>query len=241
MRNVEHHIGNRETQHVENRIEGLGAEIIDSVQRGRRREQAQVIGAFRQQAIDESGVDAIRREYGIGDALGRVLIVVEPGRAERQVEIGNDRIEMHIFGDGPGNVVRHRRSADAAFGADHGQDLADRLGVRGVEQDADRPDHVDGGERGDQIFTDAAADQVAIEQHVIVPSDDDDARAGIADVGEFVEARQDALAVRSSAAAWTIDAVSTVSQNACTDTRGAGAMNSSAPEVAPCSGLPDLS
>jgi hypothetical protein len=36
---------------------------------------------------------------------------------------------------------------------------------------------------------------------------------------------------RSSAEAWMIDAVSAVSQNACTDTRGAGAMNSSASAV----------
>ena len=33
---------------------------------------------------------------------------------------------------------------------------------------------------------------------------------------------------RSSPAAWMVEAVSAVSQNACTDTRGAGAMNSSA-------------
>ena len=50
-----------------------------------------MVGAFRQQAVEEGGVDAIRREHGVGDALRRVLVEVEPGGAEGEVEIGDDR------------------------------------------------------------------------------------------------------------------------------------------------------
>ena len=63
-------------------IEGVGADIIDPVERRRRRQQAEMVGAFRQQAVDEGGIDAIRREHGIRNTLRRVLVVVEPGRAE---------------------------------------------------------------------------------------------------------------------------------------------------------------
>ena len=146
-----------------------------------------MIGAFRQQAVDEGGIDAVRREYRVGDALGRVLIVIEPGGAERQVEVGDDGIELHVAGDRPGDIVGDRGGADAALGADHRQDLADRLGVRGVEQRADRAHHVDGGDRRDQVVADAAPDQLAIEQHVVVAADDDDPRAGVADIGQRVE------------------------------------------------------
>ena len=104
---------------VEDRVEGVGAEIVDPVERRRRRQQAQMIGAFRQQAVDEGGVDAVRREHRIGDALRRILVEVEAGGAERQIEIGDDRVELEVARDRPGDVVRDGRGADAALGADH--------------------------------------------------------------------------------------------------------------------------
>ena len=93
MRHVEHDAGNRAAQRIEDRIEGVGAEIVDPFERRRRRQQAQVIGAFGQQAVDEGRVDAVGREHGVGDALRRILIVVETGGAEGQIEIGHHRIE----------------------------------------------------------------------------------------------------------------------------------------------------
>ena len=46
VRHVEHDARHGGAQHVERRVERFGAEIIDLVERRRRREQAQVFGAF---------------------------------------------------------------------------------------------------------------------------------------------------------------------------------------------------
>ncbi len=136
-------------------------------------------------------VDAVGREHRVGDALRRILIVVETGGAEGEIEIGDDRIEREIARDRPADVVRDGGGADAAFGADHGDDAADRLGVGLREQPADRAHDVDGADRRDQIVADAAPRQLAIERHVVDAADDDHARAGVADFGELVEPVQD--------------------------------------------------
>ena len=143
MGNVEHDAGHRGAQRVEDRIEGVGAEIVDPIERRRRRQQAEMVGAFRQQAVDERGIDAIGREHRVRDALRRILVVVEAGGAEREVEIGDHRIQREIARDRPGDVVGDGGCADAALGADDGDDAADRLGFRRREQPADRAHHVD--------------------------------------------------------------------------------------------------
>ena len=99
-------------------VEGVGAEIVDPLQRRRRRQQAEMVGAFRQQAVDEGGIDAIGREHRVRDALRRILVVVEAGGAEGEVEIGDDGIHRQIAGDRPGDVVGDGGGADAALGAD---------------------------------------------------------------------------------------------------------------------------
>ena len=92
--------------------------------------------------------------------------------------------------------MRHGRGADAALGADHRDDAADRLGVGRGKQAADRAHDVERADRRDQVVADAAAHQLAIEQHVVVPADHDHAGAGIADFGERIEAGQDVLGAR---------------------------------------------
>ena len=153
-----------------------------------------MVGAFRQQAVDERGIDAIGREHRVGDALRRILVVVEAGGAEREVEIGDHGIQRQVARDRPGDVVRDGGGADAALGADDGDDPADRLGFRRCEQAANRAHHVDGGDRRDHIVADAAADQFAIEADVVETADDDDAGSGIADGRQLVEAGQDIVA-----------------------------------------------
>ena len=146
MRHVEHDARHRRAQRIEDRLERIGAEIVDPVERRRRRQQIEMIGAFGEQPIDEGGVDAVGRKHRFGDALRRVLIEIEAGRAEGEIEIGHDRIEREVVGDREGDIVGDGGSADAAFGADHGDDAADRLGVRRREQSADRAhdlQHVD--------------------------------------------------------------------------------------------------
>ena len=79
--------------------------------------------------------------------LRRVLIVVEAGGAEREVEIGDHGIQREIARDRPGHVVRDGGRADAALGADDGDDAADGLGFRRRKQPADRAHHVEGVDR----------------------------------------------------------------------------------------------
>ena len=86
------------------------------------------------------------------------------------------------------------RGADAALGADDGDDAADRLGVGRREQAADRAHDVDRADRRDQIVADAAPHQLAVEHDVVDAADHDDARAGVADLGQLVEAAEHLVA-----------------------------------------------
>ena len=60
MRHVEDDARHGRAQRIEDRLERIGAEVVDAVERRRRRQQAEVIGALRQQSVDEGGVDAVR-------------------------------------------------------------------------------------------------------------------------------------------------------------------------------------
>ena len=186
--NVEHDAGRGHAQRIEDRIERVGAEIVDLVQRRRRRQQAEMVGALRQQALHEGAVGPVRREHRIGDALHRVLVVVEAGGAEGEVEIDHDGIEREVARDVPGDVMRDRGGADAALGADHRDHAADGDRFRRREQAADRAHDVEDLDRPDHVVVDAAAHQLAIGRGVVGGADHDDTRAGIADAGEIVEA-----------------------------------------------------
>ena len=154
-----------------------------------------MIGAFRQQTVDEGGVDAVGREHRVGDALRRVLIVVEAGGAERQIEIGDDRIELQIARDGPSDIVSDRcmaptpplapttammRPTGLASGAENSPQIA-----RTTCERADRRD---------QVVADAPPHEFAIEFNVVGAADDDDAGAGVAHLGELVEAGENFFA-----------------------------------------------
>src|SRR5258708_2000313 len=105
MGNIEHDAGHRGAKGVEDRIESVDAEIVDPIECRGRRQQAEMVGAFGQQAVDERGVDTIGREYRIRDPLRGILIVVETGGAERQVEIGGPRIHRALPRDRPGDAA----------------------------------------------------------------------------------------------------------------------------------------
>ena len=136
MGNVEHDPGRGGAHRVDQRVEGRFAEIVETVEHRGRREQAQLVAAFGQQAIDEIGVDALGREHRLGDALRRVLVEVETRRAEAEIEVGDDGRHVEPGGEMPGEIVRDRRGADAALGADDRHDAADRLRVRARGTDA---------------------------------------------------------------------------------------------------------
>src|SRR5262249_43025818 len=93
-----------------------------------------------------------------------------------------------------GHVVSDGRGADASLGADHRDDAADRLRLRGRVQGADGAHHVDDGHRGDDVFADATPHEFAVEHDVVDTAEDNDARAGVADASEFFEAAENIAA-----------------------------------------------
>ena len=101
-------------------------------------------------------VDAVRRKYRFGDALRGVLVEIESGGTESQVEVGNDGIEHQIARDREPDIVGYGRGSYPAFGADHGDDAADRFGVRRGKQPAHCPHDLQRVDRRDQIIADAA-------------------------------------------------------------------------------------
>ena len=153
-----------------------------------------MVGAFGEQTVDERGVDAVGRKHRFGDALWRILVEIETGGAERQIEIGHDRIELEIVRDREADIVRDGRGADAALGADHRDDAADRLGVGRRKQPADRPYDLQHVDRRNQIIADAATHQLAVQHDVVRAPDDNDTRAGVAVIGELIEPGEDVVA-----------------------------------------------
>ena len=186
--NVEHDAGGGHAQRIEDRIEGVRAEIIDLFERRRRRQQAEAVGAFRQQALHQGAVGPVLLEHRIGDALDRILVVVEAGGAERQIEVDDDGIQRQIARDRPGHVVCDGGGADAALGADDRDDPADGDLFRRGEQAADRPHHVERLDRAEDVVADAAADQFAVGRDITGAADHDDPGAGVANGCEFIEA-----------------------------------------------------
>src|SRR5215471_6841257 len=194
MRHIEDNVRNTGAQRVEDGIEGLWIEIVDPIKGRRRRQHTQIVRAFRQEPIHEGGINPVWREYRIGDSLRWVLIEIETGRAERQIEIRHDGIELQVARNGPRDIVGDRGSANATLGADNGNHAADRLGIGGTEQSANPAYDIEWPNRSDEVFADAASDQLAVEHDVIEPTDDNDAGPRVAHLGELVETREDVLA-----------------------------------------------
>ena len=177
----------RQPQGVENRIKGVGAEIIDAVERCRRGQQVQMVVAFRHQTLDERAVGPFVGKHRVGDALQRILVVVEAGGAERKVEVDDHRIQRQVARDRPCHVVGDGGGADAALGADDRDDPTDRDGFGRREQAADGADHIERRNRPDHVIADAAPYEFAIGRDIVIAADHDHARSGVAYGGEFIE------------------------------------------------------
>ena len=109
------------------RIERDFGKVEDAIKRRGRREQTELVAALGEQPVDQHGVDAIGGEHRFRDALRRILIVVEPGGSERQIEIGDDRGHLGDRGQAPGQIVGDGGGADAALGADDRDHPPERL------------------------------------------------------------------------------------------------------------------
>ena len=83
--------------------------------------------------------------------------------------------------------MRNGGSADPSLGADHGEDSPHRLRIRRGIQAADRAHDVERVDRSDQIIADAAADQFAIQRHVVVAADHDHPGAGVTDFRQRIQ------------------------------------------------------
>ena len=118
----------RTTSSTVSQVEAL--KIVGAVERDGRGEQAQVIRAARQQPVEEHLVEALGRRQGIGDALHRILVEIEAGGAEGRSRSAMTTSLFSADGHGEGDVVADGARADAALGADEGDDLADRVRLR---------------------------------------------------------------------------------------------------------------
>ena len=140
MRHVEHHGGHVRLHDLEHLVEGVLAEIVGLVEGGRRGEKAEMVLAFGEQAVEQNLVQPVGAEHGVGDALRGVEIEIEPGRAEGQIEVGEDHVGAEEARHRPGDVVGDGGGADAALGADEGVGLPELLGPGFA---------IDAGDRGD--------------------------------------------------------------------------------------------
>ncbi len=172
-------------------------EIIGAVEKRGSGQQRQMLGALGQQAVEEDLVEALRREDGLGDALGRVLIEIDIGRAIGQVEIGEDgfgrkqvempQAQLWAMVEEPTPPLAPMKAIAAPSGSASGSTkiVAIAAMMSGIR---DGLDH---------IFGNAVADQVAIERDVVVVADDDDLGRRVADGGERRQLVQQVRAARA--------------------------------------------
>src|SRR6185312_14857911 len=121
------------------------------------------------------------------DSLHWILIVVETGCAEREVEIYNDGVEREIACDGPGDVMRHGGRTDPAFRADDRDHSADGHCLGCGEQAANRPHDIKGIDRSNDVIVDTAPHQFAIGRDIVLAADDDHTCSGIAHGCKLIE------------------------------------------------------
>src|SRR6185312_10729261 len=167
--------------------ESVAVEIVDPVERGRGGEQRQVLRALGEQAVEIDLVDAFGRKHRLGDALRRILVEIDVGGAEGQIEVGDHHFGAEKVRHAPGDVVGDGRGTNPALGSDEGDGAAHRIGL-GIDEDG-RYDRYDIGHRNGRhyVFGNAGAHQLAVEPDVVVMADDDDLRTRVADFRKLPE------------------------------------------------------
>ena len=90
--------------------------------------------------------------------------------------------------------MRHRGGADAALGADDGDDTPHSHGLGGRVEAAYRAHDIDRFDRSGHVVADAAAHQFTIGRDVVGVADHDDAGSGVADAREFIKSLEDIAA-----------------------------------------------
>ena len=105
------------------------AEVEDPIKRGGRRQQTEFLAALGEQTLDQHGVDAIRGEHRLRNALRRILIVVESRCSERKIEIGDDRRHFRNRRQAPRQIVGDGGRSNSTLGADDRDHAPKRLGA----------------------------------------------------------------------------------------------------------------
>ena len=86
-RQVEHDAGHIEAQDDDQVVEAVLGEVVGPLQRCWFCEQAEIVGASEQQAVDEIGVEPFRRLFADARSQGIPLILETP---QLNMEIGDD-------------------------------------------------------------------------------------------------------------------------------------------------------
>ena len=126
VRQVDGHVGHVLAHDVDDLVAGVGRDVVVAIEHDRRGEDRQMLGALGQQAVEQHLVETLGARQRVGDALHRILVEIEAGGAEGEIEIGDDDVGLEDLRQRPGRVVADGRRADAALGADEG----DRRGRR---------------------------------------------------------------------------------------------------------------
>lgn len=192
MRQVQHHEGRRAADLLGDLLEGVGRDLVVLVQGGGRGEQRQAVAAADHHPVHQHRVQPVGLAQGVEHALQRILVEVEAGGAERQVQVDHHRGGLHALGHRPGEVVGQGRGPDAALGADEGDLPPDeRRGGVGIEA-GDRADDLQRALGLGDVLADPAPHQFAIEGDVVGLADDHDLGARVADLGQAVQQGQHA-------------------------------------------------
>src|SRR6185295_13217455 len=143
--------------------------------------------AFDQKTLEQHIIQTFRRSQRISDALSGVLIEIQAGCAEGEIEVDDRRIDLERLGDIPANIVGNGRSTDTSARTSKYADATDRSRFGAGIEVGNRLDDLQRIERRDEIFRDAAARQLAIELHVIGTADDDDLCGLVTNIGQLLE------------------------------------------------------
>ena len=191
VRQVEHDGRRRAAQDVDQPVHRRFREVRGAVEGGGRGEQAEIVAALRQEAVDEVRVEAVGREDRLRHALRRILVEVEAGRAEGDVEVHDHRRHRQVPRHGPGRVVGHRGRADAALRPDKGDRAPDGIGAGLGEQLGHGAHHRQRLDGGDHVVAHPPAHQLAVQDHVVHVPYHHHLGSGVAGLRQGVEVAED--------------------------------------------------
>ena len=74
---------------IDDQLASIGRNIVVAVEHDRSGEDREMLRTLRQQTVEQLIIEPFRSRERFRDALHRILIEIEPGRAEGEIEIGD--------------------------------------------------------------------------------------------------------------------------------------------------------